>query len=276
MGFLGAAPPAVKGLADLKFEDADEGIRFDFYDPGMGVIASIFRNLRDWLIEKEGKEKADSIIADWAVEDIRQQAETESGEVESSAAFAAPRQKAKSKKSKKGEHGKEASMGVFKEKVKGLLSFMGVDVSKVPDDALPDDLPEGAGGKMFTEAELEAAKKQAEKEAKKTAESDFAEKEKEKLKQARDKEIEDFVEQGVKDKKILPSWKDAGLASFMQGLDAETEVEFSEGGGKKTGLSWFKEFLEGFSKAPIFEEMAIKENAGEGHSVTAENLTQHV
>ncbi|MBN1627117.1 MAG: hypothetical protein JW944_11385 [Deltaproteobacteria bacterium] len=246
VGFLGAAPPAVKGLADLKFSADEEALTFDFNDPQMGTFARILRNLRDWLIEKEGKETADSIIPDWDVEYIREEANKDNIVKE------------------------EENMGAFKEKIKGLLSFMGVDMSKVPDDALPDSPPAGSENKAFTEADLERIKKEAEEKGKKNAEADFKEKERKAAKKARDKEISDYVDQGIKDGKILPAWKDAGLTGFMQGLDAETEIEFKEGEDKKTGITWFREFLEGFSKAPIFREMAKKESAASDFSETAE------
>lgn len=253
VGFLGAAPPAVKGLADLQFDDQDDAVTFEFYDPGMGTIAGIFRRLRDYFIEKEGAETANTIIPDWDVEYIREQSNKD--DPEPAPAYSEPGK------------GKEATnMAGFKEKVKGLLSFMGVDMSKVPDDALPDTPPEGSDGKSFTEADLEKIRTEAEAKGKKDAETEFAEKQRQDAKKARDTEISDYVAQGIKDGKILPAWKDAGLTSFMQRLDAEEDIEFAEGGEKKTNLDWFKDFLEGFGKLPIFKEMAKKDKASSDFS----------
>ena len=50
----------------------------------------------------------------------------------------------------------------------------------------------------------------------------------------------------------------------MQSLDAEKEIEFSEGAAKKNPLKYFQEFLEGFGKSKIFQELATKEKAGQG------------
>ena len=150
-------------------------------------------------------------------------------------------------------------MNAFKEKVKGLLSFLGVDVSKVPDEALPDNAPEGTSPDSFTEADLEKAKA----DAKKEAESEYAEKERKKAKEARDSEISDWAAQGVKDGKLLPAWVDSGLVAFAQSLDAEQTIQFAEGDeGKKSQLEWLKDFFGTFSKSSIFKEIATKAGAG--------------
>jgi len=74
VGFLGAVPPAVKGLADLKFEEDGEPVSFEFYDHNLGRIGRMFARLREWLIEKDGIEVADRIIPDWDVDDMKQEA----------------------------------------------------------------------------------------------------------------------------------------------------------------------------------------------------------
>ena len=69
VGFLGAAPPAIKGLADLKFSE-DAGATFEFSDYSDSIIRRVFSRLRDWFVEKEGAEKADNIISTWDIEDL--------------------------------------------------------------------------------------------------------------------------------------------------------------------------------------------------------------
>ena len=71
VGFLGAAPPAVKGLADLKFEGDETGVIEFSSNWGLASTAGIFRRLREWFLEKEGKEVADAIIPDWDVDEIK-------------------------------------------------------------------------------------------------------------------------------------------------------------------------------------------------------------
>lgn len=74
VGFLGAAPPAVKGLADVAFSADDQAVTFDFGETDWS-IARVFRNLREWLLEKEGAETADRICPDYTINDIQRAAE---------------------------------------------------------------------------------------------------------------------------------------------------------------------------------------------------------
>lgn len=68
IGFLGAMPPAVKGLADVKFSEADVTIEFiEYPDYRINIVGDIFRRLREWLIEKFDKDTADRIINDWEI-----------------------------------------------------------------------------------------------------------------------------------------------------------------------------------------------------------------
>lgn len=73
VGFLGAVPPAVKGLEDLKFNDG-EPTTFEFYDYKTSLIARILGKFREYLIEKEGLEKADQVIDSWEVDSLKEEA----------------------------------------------------------------------------------------------------------------------------------------------------------------------------------------------------------
>lgn len=73
VGFLGAVPPAVKGLADLKFEAGEQYIEFaDGWN--MGLIGTIFSRIREWMIEDKGIEVADRLIPVWDVDMLKQEA----------------------------------------------------------------------------------------------------------------------------------------------------------------------------------------------------------
>jgi len=73
VGFLGAAPPAIKGLADLKFEAGEQYIEFnDGWN--MGLIGAMFSRLREWLIEKDGVEAADRVVPAWDVDHLKEEA----------------------------------------------------------------------------------------------------------------------------------------------------------------------------------------------------------
>lgn len=70
VGFLGAQPPAVKGLKSASFADAEEGV-VEFSDWGHATAASLLRRLRDWFIDQFGQEKADQVLPDWEINSLR-------------------------------------------------------------------------------------------------------------------------------------------------------------------------------------------------------------
>jgi len=199
IGFLGATPPAVKGLADLKFSE-DEG-------------AMLFEFVEKHKIAASKKEEEIMTFKDF--------------------------------------------MEIFK---------FWKEAEDNPDIQLPGGNSQKAapgGDKVFTEADIEAAKKTGAEAERKKADTEFAEKERTAKREAHRKEISDFCEALVKDGKIPPSWVDSGLIEFISRLDSETEISFSEKGEKKSLADWFKSFLEGFEKSSIFQELATKEKAGE-------------
>ena len=72
VGFLGAVPPAVKGLADLKFEDGhQELVTFDFIDNKTGILARFMGRIREFLIEKEGMDTADRVVSNWEIDELK-------------------------------------------------------------------------------------------------------------------------------------------------------------------------------------------------------------
>ncbi len=70
VGFLGAMPPAVKGLRNPVFAEGEEGV-VDFSD---WTEATLWRRLRDWLIGKHGQEEADKALPDYLVSSIQEDA----------------------------------------------------------------------------------------------------------------------------------------------------------------------------------------------------------
>ncbi len=96
IGFLGGAAPAVPGLAPTRFSSAAaQVIAFAAADLatsdterwGWRAVARTLRSLRDWIIEKDGVEKADNLIPDWDIEAIRDAA---ADETQGARALAAP------------------------------------------------------------------------------------------------------------------------------------------------------------------------------------------
>lgn len=90
VGFLGAQPPAIKGLNPngISFGDADEGV-VEFNEWSDRQNASLWRRLREWFIADHGLEKADAVIPDYAVATIEDEARREpAGEAAPAPAFA--------------------------------------------------------------------------------------------------------------------------------------------------------------------------------------------
>jgi hypothetical protein len=76
VAFLGAAVPAVAGLKPIAFSADDDGVvAFGAVEPGrlawsLRGIATVFRGFREYLIERDGAEKADAVIPAWRVDDL--------------------------------------------------------------------------------------------------------------------------------------------------------------------------------------------------------------
>lgn len=86
IGFLGAQPPAIKGLEPLQFAEDDDGEQLleleeqttDLADMRweMGVMATITRRLREWFIDKHDLETADGIVPEYLVSDLEEASRT--------------------------------------------------------------------------------------------------------------------------------------------------------------------------------------------------------
>lgn len=81
VGFLGALPPAVKGLKPVEFAAADEGVvTVEFSERerwGFHSIAQLLRRLREKWIEKDGVEATDSVLPSYLIDDIQRAAEAD-------------------------------------------------------------------------------------------------------------------------------------------------------------------------------------------------------
>lgn len=69
VGFLGAQPPAVKGLRPAAFAEGEDGV-VEFSDFGLGETASVLRRLREWIIAKFSLEDADQAVPDYSISAI--------------------------------------------------------------------------------------------------------------------------------------------------------------------------------------------------------------
>lgn len=71
VGFLGAQPPALKGLKAASFSEGEQGV-VEF--SGEWEMATFFRRFREWFIDKFSREEADQVIPAHIVEAIEAEA----------------------------------------------------------------------------------------------------------------------------------------------------------------------------------------------------------
>lgn len=72
VGFLGAAPPSLKGLREVAFSAADDGV-IEFVEAVPYAWSSLYQilsSLRDWMIADKGIEVADKTIPKYYLSDI--------------------------------------------------------------------------------------------------------------------------------------------------------------------------------------------------------------
>ena len=73
IGFLGAVPPAVKGLTDIAFEDRADIRVVEFNESEIVdtfYLRRLWRSMRDWLIEEKGLDVADAVLPSWEVDNV--------------------------------------------------------------------------------------------------------------------------------------------------------------------------------------------------------------
>lgn len=72
VGFLGAQPPAVKGLKSASFADTEQGV-VEFADIApwrVRSLGTLLRGLREWIISKNTIEEADRAMPGYLIDDI--------------------------------------------------------------------------------------------------------------------------------------------------------------------------------------------------------------
>lgn len=74
VGFLGAMPPAIKGLGPVQFAEDEEGV-VEFHDAyAQGLIATLFRRMRETFLSKFGQADADAALPGYLIEDLENEA----------------------------------------------------------------------------------------------------------------------------------------------------------------------------------------------------------
>lgn len=70
VGFLGAQPPAVKGMKSASFADGEDGV-IEFADWDKMTISNLFRKLREYIIGKDGIDAANDILPDYEINSLQ-------------------------------------------------------------------------------------------------------------------------------------------------------------------------------------------------------------
>jgi hypothetical protein len=261
VGFLGAVPPAVKGLPDVAFAEAN-AMTFEFSDYqtvwAWESIARLFGKVRDYLIEKDGMEKADQVISAYQIEEITAAAEKGKQEIQRDASEQTPQITNYNEKKEEKMNFKE-----FIQKLKELVA--GVE------PAAQTDPP---AGKTFSEADLEAARRQAADEAaraeRERAAAEFAERERTARQEARKREISAWCASMVDAGRMTPAMVKFGLPEMLAAFaEREEIVEFGEAKDKATLYDRFKALFETeLPKVVEFREVATRDRdtGGQGQA----------
>ena len=238
IGFLGAMPPAVKGLRSASFNEAEEGV-VSFGDWADTQNASLWRGMRDWIISKFGLDEADKVLPDYAVTSL-----TASAAQPESAAVAATN---------------------YSEPAPSTGSGQAITTTT-------------GEQQMSTEQLARLAALETENAALKSAQVQFAEREAAVATReaaARAAEIAEFVEGLATGGKILPKDK-PGLTAYLTGPDASGVIEFGEGADKqsKPANDWLRGFLTALPKQVEFSEVAGSKNAVTGGDGSADEIAK--
>jgi len=216
VGFLGAQPPAVKGMRNPAFADNEQGIvDFNEYDDVQN--ASLWRNLREFFITKFSLEEADQTIPQSAVQQLEQSAQDELRE-------------------------------------------------EAADTSSPSYQELNPGDSMSVEDKARLIELEAENNALKKQQADFAEVQKNASAAAKHSDHVAFAESLIKAGTLLPTEKEGAVALLDFVAAPEDVVEFSDGDVKKPLLDSAKALIAKLPKRIEFNELAAG-NTEDVHTV---------
>jgi hypothetical protein len=205
VGFLGAQPPAIKGLKEIAFSEGEEGV-VEF--SGDWETASFLRNFREWLISKFGKEDADEVVPSYMVESLEDAVRHPGNEATIEPAYTETIPE-------------DTTMPMTPEEIEAAEAALNAR------KALLDTREASFSERETAIAEMKA--REAAADAKETAfserETTIAATEQAQAKQAIAVDVEKLIAEG----KVLPAEK-GKLVNFMASIDAEHVFEFAEGG----------------------------------------------
>ena len=241
VGFLGAQPPAVKGLREVAFAEAEEGV-VEFSDPGLNVIASVFRRVREWFLTAHGQDVADKVLPDWEIESIREISQ-----------WADP----------------DTQRIAFADAATHLPSS---EAPAVATTAIPSDLATSQENHVN---EQQAAALSAENtQLKQQLAAATAQREADQAAKRHDQNVS-FADGLVDGGTLAPKHKDVVVA-FLNFSEANATVEFGEGDAKQPLVTAFKSFLGELPKVVDFGEHATKDKTGKPASASTADFGENV
>lgn len=269
VGFLGAQPPSVKGLAPVELQEAAEGtVTVEFGEAG-GDERSALQQFGDWLRQTFGKGAADHVL--------NASAFGEDGAGSGSAEFGETRLGARLRKlrDEKGLTNADLgrAMGIDESTVSGILSGSiqrppderlrgAADLLGVSFEGLRQLIPEDRRGDDFAEEQSMNTKTSAgesleERERRiQQKEAEFAERERRQRREANQAALAKMVQQGTP----LPCNQERLLA-FMDQLAESGAVQFSEGESKDPLKFFTDEVLGGMPKQVDYGEKAPRDDS---------------
>ena len=240
VGFLGAQPPAVKGLREVAFAEAEEGV-VEFSDPGLNVIASVFRRVREWFLTAHGQEVADKALPDWEIESIREISQ-----------WADP----------------DTPRLAFADAATALPS------SEAPAVAPTANTSPSNSQENHVNQEEAAALSAENTQLKQQLAAANAQRESDLAAKRHDQNVS-FAEGLVDAGTLAPKHKDVVVA-FLNFSEANTTLEFGEGDAKQPLATVFKSFLGELPKVVDFGEHATKDKTGKPAAANSVEFGENV
>ncbi|MBN0070146.1 peptidase [Pseudomonas aeruginosa] len=228
IGFLGAVPPAIKGIPDAPFNFAEDdgALAIEFAEAPYAVtgLTDILRRLRDFFVEREGAERADQLIPQWqlsSIEEDARRASVQDTAPQASALFSEP--------VIEGVDAAAASAAAAEEPQGTVTPSDGASASAAEADRTSH--PSQQDTTMSDEAALDERQRQLDEREQQlaTREAQVAQ---QKAQEHRN-EVTEFAEGLVNAGRLLPRQK-APVIELLVSLPADTPLEFAEGDGQVT------------------------------------------
>jgi len=144
-----------------------------------------------------------------------------------------------------------------------IKELFGFTQQAKPSAPQAENTPQTQAPVSFSEADIEAARKEAADQAAKAERErltlEFAEKAKADAQASRIEAAKKRVGTLIATGKVPPAWAKAGLAAFVSSLDSATEIQFGEAADKKTTpQEFFMGLLEDLPQLVTFKEVATR------------------